>query len=50
MYLLGQDDPSTSSEERVSSANSPSTKDDDLDRDGSESDSKEDIGNDEPLV
>ena len=50
MYLLGQDDPSTSSEERVSSANSPSTKDDDLDGDGSESDSKEDIGNDEPLV
>ena len=50
MYLLGQDDLSTSSEERVSSANSPSTKDDDLDGDGSESDSKEGIGNAEPLV
>jgi len=49
-YPLGQDDPGTSSEERVPSANSPSTEDDDLDGDGSESDSNEDIGNDEPPV
>ena len=47
-YPLGQDDPGTCSEEKVPSANSPSTKDDDLDGDGSESDSNEDIGNDEP--
>ena len=50
VYPLGQNDPNTSSEERVSSANSPSTEDDDLDRDGLESDSNEDIGNDEPPV
>ena len=44
MYLLGQDDPDTSSsDERVSSVNSPSVEeDDDLDVDGSESDSNED--------
>ena len=51
VYLLGQDNPSTSSKERIPSANSPSTKeDDDLDGDGSESDSNEEIGNDEAPV
>ena len=50
VYPLGQDDPSTSSDEKVSYANSPSMKDDDLDIDGLESDSNEDIGNDEPPV
>ena len=53
MYLLGQDDLGTSSDERVSSANSPiMEEDDDLDVDGSESDSNkdEDIGNDEPPI
>ena len=53
VYSLGQDDPNTSSDETVSSANSPSTKeDDDLYVDGSENDSKEDedIGNDEPPI
>ena len=50
VYPLGQDDPGTSSKEKVLSANSPSTEDDDLDGDGSESDSNEDIRNDEPLV
>ena len=51
VYPLGQDNPGTSSDERVPSANSPSTEeDDDLDVDGLESDSNkdEDIGNDEP--
>jgi len=43
VYLLSQDNPDTSSEERVPSANSPSMEDDDLDRDESESDSNEDI-------
>ena len=53
VYPLGQDDLNTSSDERVPSANSPSTKeDDDLDVDRSESDSNEDedIGNDEPPI
>ena len=53
VYPLGQDDPGTSFDERVPSANSPSTEeDDDLDVDGSESDSNEDenIGNDEPPI
>jgi len=53
VYSLGQDDPNTSSDETVPSANSPSTKeDDDLYVDGSKSDSKEDedIGNDEPPI
>ena len=53
VYSLGQDDPNTSSDERVPSANLPSTKeDDDLDVDRSESDSNEDedIGNDEPPI
>ena len=50
VYLLGQDDPNTSSVERVLSANSPSMEDDDLDGDGLESDSNEDIGNDKPPV
>ena len=50
VYLLGQDDPGTSSEEKVLSANSPSMEDDDLEGDISESDSNEDIGNDEPPV
>ena len=50
MYPLGQDEPGTSSEERVPSANSPSMEDDDLDGDGSESDLNEEIGNDEPPV
>ena len=50
VYPLGQDDPGTSFEERVLSANSPSSKDDDLDGDGSKGDSNEDIGNDEPLI
>ena len=50
MYPLDQDNPGTSSEEKVLSANSPSTEDDDLDGDGSKSDSNKEIGNDEPLV
>ena len=50
MYLLGQDDPDTSSDERVPSANSPSTEDDELDIDRLESDSNEGIGNDEPPI
>ena len=50
VYLLGQDNPGTSSEERVPSANSPSTEDDDLDEGGLESDLNEDIGNDMPFV
>ena len=53
VYSLGQDDPNTSSDERVPSANSPSTKeDDDLDVERSKSDSNEDedIGNDEPSI
>ena len=50
VYLLGQDNPDTSSEERVPSANSPSMEDDDLDGDGSKSDLNKDIGNDEPHV
>ena len=50
VYPLGQNDPNTSSEERVPSANSPSTEDDDLDGNRSKSDSNEDIGNDEPPV
>ena len=50
VYLLGQDDSGTSSEEKVSSANSPSMEDDDLEGDRSKSDSNEDIGNDEPPV
>ena len=53
VYLLGQDNLSTSSDEKVPSTNSPSTEeDDDLDVDESESDSNddEDIGNDEPPI
>ena len=54
VYMLGQDDPDTSSSnERVPSTNSPSMEeDDDLDVDRSESDSNEDegIGNDEPPI
>ena len=50
VYPLGQDDLDTSSEERVLSANSPSTEDDDLDGNESKSDSNEDIGNDEPPI
>ena len=50
MYPLGQNDPSTSSDERVPSANSPSMEDDDLDIDKSESDSNEEIRNDEPPI
>ena len=50
VYPLGQDDLDTSSEERVLFANSPSTEDDDLDGNESESDSNEDIGNDEPPI
>ena len=50
VYLLGQDDSGTSFEEKVSSANSPSMEDDDLEGDRSKSDSNEDIGNDEPPV
>ena len=50
VYPLGQDDLDTSSEEKVLSANSPSTKDDDLDGNELESDSNEDIGNDEPPI
>ena len=45
VYPLGQDDLGTSSNERVLSANSPSKEDDDLEVDGSENDSNEDIGN-----
>ena len=48
VYPLGQNDPNTSSEERVPSTNSPSTEDDDLDGNRSKSDSNEDIGNDDP--
>ena len=43
VYLLGQDNPGTSSDERVPFANSPSSEDDDLDVEGSESDSNEGI-------
>ena len=50
VYPLGQDVPGTSFDEKVSYTNSPSMKDDDLDIDGSESDSNEDIGNDEPPI
>ena len=50
VYPLGQNDPNTSSEERVPSANSPSTEDDDLDGNRSKSDSNEEIGNDKPPV
>jgi len=50
VYPLGQDDPGTSSEERFPSANLPSMVDDDLDGEGSENDSSEDIGNDEPPI
>ena len=54
VYLLGQDDLGTfSSNERVPSANSPSTReDDDFDVDRSESDSNEDegIGSDKPPI
>nr|POE95744.1 hypothetical protein CFP56_37664 [Quercus suber] len=50
VYLLGQNDLGTSSEERVPFANSPSMEDDDLDGDRSKSDSNKDIGNDEPPV
>ena len=50
---VGQDNPNTSFNERVPSANSPFTEeDDDLDVDGSKSDSNEDedIGNDKPPI
>jgi len=50
VYPLGQHDLGTFSEERVLSANSPSTEDDDLNGDWLESDSNKDIGNDEPPV
>nr|POF21784.1 hypothetical protein CFP56_55865 [Quercus suber] len=53
VYPFGQDDLSTSYDERVSSANSPSAEeDDDLDVDGSEGDSndEEDIGSAEPPI
>ena len=50
MYQLGQDDLGTSSNERVPFANSPSKEDDDLEVDGLENDSNEDIGNAEPPI
>ena len=50
VYPLGQDDLGTSSNERVSFANSPSKEDDDLEVDGLENDSNEDIGNSEPPI
>ena len=42
VYPLGQDNPGTSSDERVLSPNSPSTEDDDLDVDRLESDLNKD--------
>ena len=51
VYLLGQDDLDTfSSNERVPSANSPSTRDLDVDRSESDSNEDEGIGNDEPPI
>ena len=53
VYPLGLDEPDTSYDERVSSANSPSTmEDEDLDMDGSEGDlnNEEDIGSAEPPI
>ena len=48
MYLSGQDNPNTFYDERVSSANSPSTEeDDDSDVDGLESGSRGDSNNEE---
>ena len=51
MRCSSQDDLGTSHDEQVSFTNSPSSKDEDLDVDGSEGDSKdEDIGSAEPLI
>ena len=50
VFLSGQNDLGTSSEERNPSATSPSTKDEDLDMDRSEGDSTEGIVNAEPLI
>ena len=51
VFLLGQNDPGTSYDERDPSTNSPSTEDDDLDTNRSEKDSNdEDIDIGEPLI
>lgn len=44
VYLLGQDNPGTSYDKRVPSSNSPSTEEDeDLDMDGTEGDSNDEV-------
>ena len=48
VFLLGQDDPGTSSDERNPLATSPSTRDEDLDMDGLESDSNDGQGGAKP--
>jgi len=48
VFSSGRDDPSTSSDERNPSASSPSTRDEDLDTDGSENDSTDDQVGAEP--
>ena len=51
VFPLGQGDPSTSNSKRVPSANSPFVEEDeDLDVDGSESDSNDDLADAEPLI
>ena len=50
VFPLGQNDPSTSSEERNSSATSPSTKDEDLDMDRSKDDSTNGLVGVEPPI
>ena len=51
VFPSGQGDPGTSNNERVSSANSPSVgEDEDLDVDGSESDSNDDLAGAEPPI
>ena len=48
VFLSGQDDPGTSSDERNLLATSPSTRDEDLDMDGLESDSNDGQGGAKP--
>ena len=48
VFLLGQDDPGTLSDERNPLATSPSTRDEDLDMDGLESDSNDGQGGAKP--
>ena len=50
VFLSGQNDPSTSSDERNSSANSPSTRDEGLDMDGSESGSTNGLDSADPPI